>query len=336
MSYPCKTITDQSFYKTYLAGRMPPRIFDAHIHLNLPEHIPFISQERLHGDWAFECGLYLSAEDALAQGAMLFPGVPYTLAGFPWPIREADLAANNAYLLEKKAEGLVRPFMATRPDWDPDELDRQLSDFCGFKPYPDFVVSAKGAEASIFDFMPHAQLEVLNRHKKAVVLHLPRKDRLADKNNLRELLTMREHYPDIQIIIAHLGRSFCPIYLERGLDGLGSAVDGFYFDTAAVFNPVVYEIAFRRIRTERILFGTDGPILYWHGKRRWTETTYENLCREDYSWNRHAEGAEAEAGYTFILYEQLRAMFDAMERAGFGPRETEAIFAANAEKLLTC
>ena len=334
MIYPEKTEVDQGFFQNHLEGRMPAEIFDAHIHLNLPEHIPFISQERIRSDWAFECGLFLTAEEALDRAKLLFGNTRYSMAGFPWPIREALLEENNQYLLAEKSKGNTFPFMGVKPDWSAETVDTQLLNFCGLKPYPDFVASCKGAQNSIFDFLPHAHLSVLNRQKKAVVLHLPRRDRLADRDNIRELLEIRQKYPDIDIIIAHLGRSFCPVFLAEGLDRMGSDASGFYFDTAAVINPDVYRMAFERIDYHKILFGTDAPIMYWHGKRIWTEREYFNLCREDFSWNRHTEGREAEAQYTFILYEQLRSILDAMQLSGFSTVEKDAVFCDNAKALL--
>lgn len=328
-----KTALDEAFYAQHLKARMPDVIFDAHVHLNLPEHIPSISEERLHSDWAFECGLYLTVDQALARAAMLFPDTAYSMVGFPWPIREANIVENNNYLKQEHEKGRAFPLMSVRPEWNVEMLEAQLPNFCGFKPYPDFVAQYKGAENSIYDFMPHAQLAILNRHRKAVVLHLPRKGRIADPDNVRELLDMRQRYPEITIIIAHFGRAFCPVYLEEGLSQMGSDADGFYFDTAAVINPEVYRLAFDRIEPEKILFGTDAPLMYWHGKRTWTATTYQNLCREDYRWNHHTEGREAEENYTFILYEQLRSILDTMDAAGFTSKEKAAVFGGNAKNL---
>lgn len=111
---------------------------------------------------------------------------------------------------------------------------------------------------------------------------------------------MRQKYPDIQIVIAHFGRSFTPVYLKCALKQMGDDIAGFYFDTAAVLNPDVYSLAFEHLSLKQILYGTDAPIMLWHGRRRWTEQAYINLVREPYSWNTHEEGEEIEAGYTFF------------------------------------
>ena len=165
------------------------------------------------------------------------------------------------------------------------------------------VSGEKGASITIFDFLPHPQWEILDKYKKAVMLHLPRPGRLPDDDNIRELISAHDKYPDITIIIAHFGRSFCPSYLEEGLNKLGD-FDGFYFDTAAVINPDVYDIAFNSIKSTRILYGSDLPITTWHGKRKWTNREYVNLCRKEYSWKKERETQEKESQYTLFIYEE--------------------------------
>ena len=330
-----RTPHDEQFYRAHIAPRLPASIFDVHVHVNLPEHIALVPQERLASDWAFECGIVLPCEDAYACARELYPDADYSIAGFPWPIREADLRANNAYLADMRREGRLAPFMVLRPDWPAEEVERTLldGDFVGFKPYPDMVTGVKGAEVSIFDFFPHEQWAILDRHKKAVVLHLPRAGRMADDDNVSELRRARDAYPDVTIIIAHFGRAYCPAYLEEGLDKLGGA-EGFLFDTAAVINPAVYDVALSRIGPERILYGSDMPILFWHGRREWTEREYHNLCREDFSWNTHRRPPEEEAGYTMFLYEQMRAILDAIERHGLSEEDKRGILGGNARKVL--
>lgn len=325
---------DRAFYKKFLENRLPSKIFDIHVHLNLPEHVGPISEERIRGDWAFETGLLLTCEEAYENASKMFPEISYSLAGFPWPIKEVDFEANNQYLLEKKKENRTCPLMGTRPEWDQDYLEKWLPHFAGYKPYPDTVCTVKGADISIYQFLPHHQLEVLNRHKKMVVIHLPRQMRIADPENIRELLDMRQRYPNIKIVIAHLGRSFCPYYLETAVKAMGSDIAGFYFDTAAVLNPDTYRVAFQRLNPKRILYGSDAPIMYWHGKRCWNKLDYFNLCQEDYSWNKHVEGREKEQNYTLFLYEQARAILDAMEEAGLGEKDKKDVFFQNSIKLL--
>lgn len=335
LPYFTRTKVDEKFYLERLAPRLPSKVFDVHVHINLKAHIEKVTRERIETDWALECGILLPCEDAYKCVAELYPDVEYKIAGMPWPIKEADIVANNKYLAQKKKEEKLHPLMSTKPDWEVPYIEEVLlkGDFAGFKPYPDMVSGAKGADISIFDFITHEQLKLLDKHKKAVLLHLPRKERLADGQNIRELLEIRQKYPDITIIIAHFGRSFCPYYLKTGLEMMGD-IEGFYFDTTAVINPDVYRIAFEKIPVESILYGSDLPIFFWHGKRKWTDRKYINLCREDYSWNKHLESPEEEGKYTFFIYEQMNNILDIMDEFRFTYDKKSAIFHDNALRAL--
>jgi len=334
-TYFIKTEVDRIFYSEYLEERMPSKIFDAHVHINLKSHVEGVTPERIKTDWALECGIVLPCEDAYACAEELYPGVEYKIAGMPWPIKEADLKANNEYLAQKKSEGKLTPFMSLAPDWDIEETEEVLVNggFIGFKPYPDMVSGKKGADISIFDFITREQLKLLDKHKRALMLHLPRKERLADPDNVRELMEIRDRFPEIKIIIAHFGRAFCPYYLEKGIEMMSGA-EGFYFDTTAVINPAVYRLAFEKIPVDKILYGSDMPILFWHGKRKWTEREYINLCRENFSWNKHLESPEEEAKYTFFLYEQMKSILDTADEIGFTGREKDKIFFDNLYNLV--
>ena len=93
-------------------------------------------------------------------------------------------------------------------------------------------------------------------------------------------------------------------------------------------------LAFEKIPLTNILYGSDLPILFWHGKREYTEKQYTNLCRENYSWNKHLDSPENEEKYTLFIYEQLRAILDAADMTGLDNKNKEAIFYDNAYRLL--
>lgn len=330
-----RTDVDVGFYENHLRDRLPPRIYDAHVHLDLTEHVRDLPREKLVEDWALECGIILPVEDAYRCAAELFPGVRYRIVGLPFPIKGGRLEENNRYLAQKQREGLITAFMCVRPEWDPAEVERQLIEgrFAGFKPYPDMVSGVKGAPIAIPDYFPPAQWEMLDRHRKAVVLHIPRPGRLADDDNVRELLELRQRYPRVTIVIAHFGRSFCPVYLSEGLRKMHGA-EGFLFDCSGVINPAVYDVAFDSLDPSAILFGTDMPTFFWHGKREWTETAYINITREPFSWNRNRRSPAEEAAYTLFLYEQAKAILDAMDRHRFGASQKNAVFHDNTARIL--
>lgn len=334
LDYFIKDANDIAFYDSHIKGRFPKKIVDAHIHMNLPEHVPDVTHEMIKNDWAAECGFVMPYEDSCLYNKVLFPDTVVDVVAFPCVFPEADIPANNEYLAKLHMQGKISTLMTVRPEWDASYCEEILVNggFAGFKPYPYMADAVKSAEISIFDFLPHEQLAILEKHKKAVLIHLPRKGRLADDDNIREIKNIVNQYPNIKIVIAHYGRCFTYKYFEQGLQKLGDVKNSIYFDTAAVINPLVHRAAFEAIGTERVIFGTDMPVMLWHGRRRWTENDYFNLCREDFSWNKHEE-PEKEADYTFFIYEQVNSILNVLQEFGGSKQDINNIFYNNAKRI---
>ena len=333
-AYFKRNALDADFYQTHIEKRLPDKIIDAHMHINLPEHVASVSEMTIKGDWALECGMVMTYEDANYYHQTLFPGKKVHILGLPWPLPEADIKANNQYLADLKQKGMLQALMTIRPEWPASYVEEILlaGNYAGFKPYPYMAAAKKGADISIFDFLPHEHLAVADRHRKAVLLHLPRKGRLADPDNIIELRQIVQKYPNIKLVLAHFGRCFNPVYFETGIKELGDELKALYFDTAAVINPAVHQLALENLQYQKILFGTDFPILLWHGKREWTETEYINLCREDFSWNLH-QYPDKEDKYTFFVYEQIKAILDSINQRPEKDKLRQAIFFDNAASV---
>lgn len=330
-SYFHKTPLDEDFFEKHLAARLPERILDAHGHFDLPEHVASVPPEAVAGDWAMECGLLMSYEDYRAYTAALFPDVAVEPLALPWPIYQADTAANNDYIAGLIGRFGVRGLLTIRPEYPPEEIEQRYlaGGFCGFKPYPYMASPIKSAEVGIFDFMTHEQFALADRLAAPVLMHLPRAGKLPDPHNLADVHEILARYPRLKLILAHFGRCYTRELLLEGLAGLDDVLDRLWFDCAAVVNPEVYALAFERIDYQRILFGTDFPIMLWHGKREWDARGYRNLCREEFSFRAH-RSPEEEAGYTFIVYEQLRNLLDAI---GDRPEVRRAVLYDNAAAL---
>ena len=329
------TDVDRQFYSDHVAPRIPGDIFDVHVHIFLKKHVDMIPEEKAGAFWANECAHVLSADDAHACAHEMYPDTRYAYAGFPTPSPLADVEGMNEYVAQEAAAGKCVPLMAVRPEWSADYVEEKFVSgaYAGMKPYPGMVEGGSRGEVGVFEFMPHDQWDILNRHKKAVMLHIGRKERFADGRNISDLLTARDRYPDVTIIVAHLGRSYCPWYLKEGLKKMGDP-SGFYFDTTAVINPEVYDVAFDSIPAEKILYGSDMHVLFWHGKREWDEKNYYNITRENYSWNTNRRSPKEEAAYTLFLYEQMKSILDAIDKHGLSESEKRYVFGLNARRAL--
>ena len=340
ITYFKKTSVDTDYYERHLKNRLPGEIMDMHIHLNLPEHVVNVSQEKIKMDWAMQAGYMLPYEEAVFCLNTLFPEQKVELAACPLPIAGADIKGNNEYIgVLLKDNKIKYGFMSTRPEWNCDYLEGEFEkcNYIGLKPYPDLVSGVKGAEISIFDFITREQLAFANKYSKCVLLHLPRAKRFADDNNIAELKEIADTFPNVKVIIAHLGRCYNQVFFEQAITKMGSYFDWFWYDTAAVSNPNVLKIAFENIPPEKIMFGQDLHIFLWHGFRLWTKTRYVNICREELPWKRAIDDEKTQEKYTFYLYEQLNNILDAIDDLHFDKTYKTNYFKYNAKKLFqTC
>jgi len=326
---------DEAVFAEELDPWLPSKVIDCHVHVSLSEHRSAVSPERMSINWAREVSSEQSWEQMRQTWNALFPGREVRALAFGVPFREVDLIANNDYILRgvRDPANMASGLLLTRPDWEPAAIeDAMRAGFLGIKPYPDLAPESID-EPGIFDFVPRAQLEVVNRLGGILMLHLPRKDRLADADNIRDLLEISDSFPSIRLILAHVGRSFCLPTAQRGLPSFARR-SNVYFDTAANLNADVFAYAIEVVGPDRILYGSDLPITLMRGFRGHVGETYINYTDGPYSWNVNRKSPAEEARYTYYLYEELRALIDAAKRSGVGKAALEKVLYSNAAKLL--
>lgn len=91
------------------------------------------------------------------------------------------------------------------------ELEKHIRDghFLGVKSYlnrtPKYLPEA---EIRVFDFFPKNHLEVLDRIGGIAMLHIPRNGRLKDPVNLAQIEELKHEFPNVRLIIAHIGRAY--------------------------------------------------------------------------------------------------------------------------------
>ena len=326
---------DREFYASRLRGFMPRRIFDFHAHVGEPQHFQPLSLQRLRTNWALECGYILPFDDLRDAYRQLFPDSEVDALCFPFPIREARLSASNAYVADKIKKGESSGLYTPDPTEDAEKLRRALVEgtFSGIKPYPDLVRGRSEAEVSIFDYVPRAHLEVVEELGLVLLLHLPRPGRLKDPANLTELHEIVREFPRLKLVLAHIGRSYCPSFALEGIPKLTDCPTVLY-DIAAVLNPEVLAFALREVGPGRLLFGTDFPITFLRGRQEWRGEKYVNLSSQMFMWNVERRGPAEEARYTLFIYEQLRALREACEREGVCQGDVERVLYSNAMALL--
>ena len=332
---------DRAFWAEHLEAWVPPRVFDGHVHIVDPRYqIETMTEEMRRDYWVNEVSDTQDAETAARCCEIVYPGRDVRCLGFASPSLGWDIESANLYVSAEMAKRKWYALALVRPTWVAEQVAWWLDQpaVIGVKPYyaligHDPATRDRYQGASIFDFLPRHQLEVLDARGAWVTLHVPKAERLGHPDNLREILEIRNRYPNIQLVVAHLGRSYTLPHAEEGLGPLAED-PGLYFDNSAVLNPAVHRYALERLGPERIIYGTDNPIFYMRGRRQWKGRTYINRTSHAFHFNKERESAEAEAAYTLYMYEALKALKEACEDLGIGRGAVEEIFHGNAERLI--
>jgi hypothetical protein len=332
---------DRAFWEEHLADWVPPRVIDAHVHISHPRYqIETLSEELKRSYWVMELSDPQEAETAARCYRLLYPDREVSCLCFPSPSLGTEVEGAN---LDTSREAQARGWhslVVTRPTWVAEQVAWWLDQpsVLGVKPYYAMMGYDRRQrdtylEASIFEFLPHHQLEVLNERRAWLTLHVPKAERLAHPDNQREVRELRRRYPDVTLVLAHLGRSYTLPHAEAGLRPPADD-PGILFDVSAVMNPAVLALALRLLGPERLLYGTDNPVFYMRGRQRWEGTRYTNHTSSPFMFNRQREAPEVEAGYTLYTYEGLLALKQACEEVGVDAAGVAEIMGGNGARLM--
>jgi predicted TIM-barrel fold metal-dependent hydrolase len=333
---------DRQFYRDHLEDFLPDVIIDVHTHIWRKEfRVPTYTSTR-GPVWPRRVAEENTVEELLDTYAHMFPGKQVTPLIFGWPERDVDLERTNAYTSWAARRHQLPALLVTTPSWSASEVEERVrkGGFIGLKPYVDQAPPHIPAqEITIYDFLPRQQLEVADAHGWLVMLHLPRPARLRDPLNLEHLLEIEATYPNLKLIVAHIGRAYCEEDVGEAFTILRASRQ-LLFDFSANTNIKVMEQALRTVGPQRIVFGSDLPVVRMRMRRICEDGRYVNLVPpglygdlHDDPHMREVSTAEGER-LTFFLYEELLAFRRAAEVCGLGSAEIADVFYGNAARLI--
>jgi hypothetical protein len=333
---------DRAFWAEHLEDWLPRRMFDAHTHVMDARFRQEPMTETMRRQyWVNEVLEPIDAPTAEHCYRIVFPNREFGCVAFGLPDLNFDLEGGNADVQQACASRGWYSLVVIRPQWSQEKVAGLLNGpgVIGVKPYYSLIsldreTRDRHLEASIFEFLPHHVLEVINDRHAWVTLHIPKAARLGHPDNVREIREIRRRYPNITLVIAHLGRCYTE---PHALEALPQFADdpGLYFDSSAVLNPACHRVALQYLGSQRILYGSDNPVMYMRGRRQYRERTYINRTSHPFHFNRDREPAEVEARYTLFMYEDLLAIKQACNELGIiGRKEIEMIFHSNAGRLI--
>jgi hypothetical protein len=326
---------DRRIWAEELAPFVPKAVFDVHTHLY---------RWQFNTDPAKESGCFADlVKDGFqdsdrarldALDAALLPGrqVQRLSFGFPfWPA--CDFEASNCFTAEQASQDPGSgALMLVCSSMSPQYLEEQIKSqgFLGFKPYRFYAASGDAVQCPIADFMPEGQIEVAHRLGLIITLHLGKRDAIADRENIQDLLRLSAKYHGAKWILAHCARSYSAWPIERVAKEL-RGLPNVWYDTSSVCESDAIEALMVAVGPERVMYGSDDlPVGVSRGKYITFGYAWAFLSETNHS----IDLSHCNPRMTFVRYEQLRAMRRAAIRLGLSGAQIEDVFCNTAARLV--
>jgi len=326
---------DGPIYRAEIAPLLPPTVLDFHTHAWRASDFATPPSEATRQSPSL---VFVTEHFPIAAlqrtAAQLFPGKEYQTLCFGFPFAEMDVARNNEHIRQAISDGSVAGgLMLVRPeDRAPDIRGAVIEGrFVGLKPYWTFVRGKAQNDVLLEDMLTPDHLRVADDMGLIVLIHLPRRRRLACPHNIAALQRMSAEYPHARLVVAHVGRSYCEWTVREGL-GSVAELPNVYFDTTFIQNSIVFQYLFEHVPVSRILYGSDLPASAVHGRVVCVNGVNLFVTRDAYPWSLSRPEEPVEC--TFMAYESLRAIRDGAERAGISQQALQAVFFRNGRDLI--
>jgi hypothetical protein len=325
---------DRRIWSEELDPFVPQKVFDVHSHIYRwqfntdpgKENGPFADVGR---NFPESGHAQLNAWDAL-----LLPGRQMKRLSFGYPFfPTCDFEASNRFTAEQAG---MTPgsgaLMLVHPSMSPDLLEEKIrtSGFLGFKPYRFYSKTGDPVECRITDFLPEEQIAVAQRHGLLVMLHIAKRNAIADRENIDDIVRLSSKYTNVKWILAHCARSYSNWPIERAAASL-RGLKNVWYDVSSVCESDAIAALMKAVGPERVMYGSDSLSV---GNDRGKYITF------GYAWaflseTNHTMGlSHCNGQMTFVLYEQLRAMRSAAIRLGLDRRQIEDMFYNTAAGLV--
>lgn len=327
---------DKYVYENELKDFLPDEFIDFHTHLSKKSFGRW-GQSNGGSTWTRLVYEEQTAEDLKNAFSDMFPGKKVTPLVFGGC--SCDIKMANDYVCDAGKGYGWRTLYRTSYDMPADELEEKVKKggFLGLKPYlsncPPYIPSN---EIRIFDFLPHSHLEKANKNGWIVMLHIPRSKRLKDEVNLAQIKEIEEKYPNIKLIIAHIGRAYAKEDIGNAFDIVGKG-ENTYFDFTANLCDDAIRACLKAVGPKKLIFGSDMPIAIMRMYRIVENGVYYNIVPRglygDVNGQPHMRQSD-EKEITIMMYEQLKAFKRVALELKLSDTDVEAVMRTNAKNLL--
>jgi len=302
---------DMKVYRELVAPVVGDRILDIHSHA-----WPNTGLSDKHTKYKeYNQHPYLM-ERLLEAMAIMFPeqtrhGVVF---GMPYPACYAD---SNAHVSsECRRQEHLYPLYIPNMQATEEQVRQAVLEggYYGFKPHW-AMVPGEHAEDDVVvsDMLPEPYMRVADDWGLLIMLHIPGRERLARKSSIEGIQRLSREYPNAKIIIAHLGRSYCPWSMKGGIAKLCD-LPNVYWDTSFVQNSLVYKIFFDHVNPAKVLYGTDLPISEVHGRRVCINDNWVDVSRDWRDWTAYRDPEHPVEGTFMIFFENGMRLIESVQQ----------------------
>lgn len=332
---------DRHIWETELKDWLPDKIIDVHTHvwLNSLKDTPKNEAQHFTVSWPSLVAPDNSIEDLQETYELMFPGKKVKSLMFT---SGGASAANNQYVSQSSVKSGFPALYYSHPEETAEQIRSKIisGGFLGLKSYLDFAPKyIPDDEIRILDFFPPHQLELMNELGGIVMCHIPRSTRLKDPMNYEQIALIKEKWPNIRFIVAHIGRAYTHGDIGDAFTRLDQFPDLMY-DFCANCCEYAIEELLKHAGPKHAMFGTDMPILRMRTRRIEENGTYINLVEKglygDVSGDSHMREVSKEEAesITFFAYEELLALKQACTALGLSKEDLEDIMFNNAFNLI--
>jgi glutamate-1-semialdehyde 2,1-aminomutase len=326
---------DRRIWQEELDEFVPRRVFDVHTHIY--RWAFYLDPAKEMGPYQkLVCPAFAEATWELADtcDALLMPGREVHRLSFPFPFAPpCDFEASNTFIVEQtRHDPRSGALMLVHPSMSAEHLDQQVErhGFLGFKPYRFYATSGDAVNCGLTEFMPEHQIAVAHERGLIIMMHLAKRDAIADPQNIEDVVRLSANYPKAKWVLAHCARSYSAWAIEKAAKDL-KGLPNVWYDVSSVCESDAMEALCAGVGVERVMYGSDDiPIGVLRGKYIAFGFAWAYLSEANHSLNL----THCEPQMTFTRYEQLRAMRRAAKRLGLTARQREALFHDTACELI--
>ncbi len=327
---------DRWVYENEIKDFLPKEFIDFHIHSYKNTFKPAGSRNG-GSAWTRLVADEMTTEQMLDCFRQYFPENKVTPLIFGSCLR--DFKETNDYVREEGRKYGFPTLYRSSYDMDLNELEKNVNEggFLGLKPYLSYCPSyIPSKEVRIFDFLPEEQLKLADKNGWIIMLHIGRDGRLKDPVNLGQLMEIEEKYPNLKLIVAHIGRAYSKEDIGNAFEILKNTKNMYFDFTANMCDDAIRE-CIKAVGPKRLMYGSDLPIAIMRMYRITENGVYYNVvprglygCVEGEPHMRETD----EENVTIMMYEQIRAMKRVAEELKLTREDIEDIFCGNAKRLL--